>query len=65
MLSLRSIRMLMLQFILTVPVNETNKRKTPKLDTSTKGRLKAAYLSVQTALALPRLRVRCKLHAQE
>ena len=35
--------MLMLQFILTVPVNATNKRKIPKLDTYTKGRLKAAF----------------------
>ena len=39
--------MLMLQFILTVPVNATNKRKIPKLDTYTKGRLKAAFCFLQ------------------
>ena len=42
--------MLMLQFILTVPVNATNKRKIPKLDTYTKGRLKAAFCFFQTSL---------------
>ena len=62
--------MLMLQFILTVPVNATNKRKIPKLDTL-KGSTKSCVLFfsnliVQAALALPQMRVRYgELHAQE
>lgn len=68
MLSLRSIKMLMLQFILTVPVNTMNTQKIPKLDTYINGRLKAAFwidffkVSVQTcsiALALTRMRAGC------